>query len=134
MHAVCFTMMLLTAGDKLPANWDFEDATADKLPAGWSAGKTGKGEGSVWKVLEDKTAPKGPKVLAQTSPTGPNALFSLCIADKTKYADIDLTLALKANAGKKDQGGGPMWRVKDANNYYICRVNPLEGNFRLYKV
>ena len=27
-----------------------------------------------------------------------------------------------------------IWRCKDENNYYICRMNPLENNFRVYKV
>jgi hypothetical protein len=27
-----------------------------------------------------------------------------------------------------------MWRYQDANNYYIARMNPLEENYRLYKV
>ena len=33
-----------------------------------------------------------------------------------------------------DQGGGPVWRYQDANNYYIARMNPLEDNYRVYKV
>ena len=37
-------------------------------------------------------------------------------------------------AGKNDQGGGLVWRAKDAKNYYIARYNPLEDNFRVYKV
>jgi hypothetical protein len=37
-------------------------------------------------------------------------------------------------AGKEDQGGGPIWRAKDADNYYIARWNPLEKNFRVYFV
>jgi hypothetical protein len=36
--------------------------------------------------------------------------------------------------GEKDQGGGVVWRYQDANNYYIARMNPLEDNFRVYKV
>jgi hypothetical protein len=36
--------------------------------------------------------------------------------------------------GKEDQGGGPIWRAKDADNYYIARWNPLEKNFRVYYV
>ncbi len=31
-------------------------------------------------------------------------------------------------------GQGPIWRVRDANNYYIARFNPLENNFRVYYV
>ena len=27
-----------------------------------------------------------------------------------------------------------LWRFEDANNYYLCRMNPLESNFRVYKV
>ena len=41
---------------------------------------------------------------------------------------------MKAVSGDEDQGGGPIWRCKDENNYYICRFNPLEGNYRIYKV
>ena len=40
----------------------------------------------------------------------------------------------KAIRGVEDQGGGPIWRVQDKNNYYIARANPLENNFRIYTV
>ena len=138
MHALGLSLIVVTAtlggGAQPPPQWDFEDAAVGKLPADWTATQTGEGKGSVWKVLEDKTAPKGAKVLAQTSPDGPATLFNLCIADKAKIADLDLSVAFKAVAGKKDQGGGPVWRYQDAKNYYVVRMNPLEDNFRLYKV
>jgi hypothetical protein len=135
MHLLCSTLMMFTlAGNDKATTWDFEDAVVGKLPADWTAARTGEGKGSVWSIVEDKTAPKGARVLAQTSPDGPNALFNLCIADKSKFADLDLSVAFKAVAGKRDQGGGPMWRVKDAKNYYVARMNPLENNFRLYKL
>ena len=47
---------------------------------------------------------------------------------------MDLSVSFKAVKGQIDQGGGPMWRVQDENNYYVARMNPLENNFRLYKV
>lgn len=137
MDSLCALLMMVAtvAGDeKKVTAWDFEAAAVGKLPADWSAVKTGKGEGSVWKIVEDKTAPKGPKALAQTSPNGPGSLFNLCVADKSSFTDLDLSISFKAIAGKKDQGGGPVWRYKDANNYYVVRMNPLEDNFRLYKV
>jgi hypothetical protein len=135
MNTICVMLMVagITAGD-MATRFDFKDAAVGKLPVGWTAMKTGKGEGSVWKVLEDKTAPKGPKVLAQTASEQPGSLFNLCVADNSKFADLDLSVSFKAIAGKKDQGGGPVWRFKDENNYYIARMNPLEDNFRLYKV
>jgi len=85
-------------------------------------------------VLEDESAPAGPKVLGQVSAEGPKPLFCLCFAEETNYADVDLSVALKGVKGKIDQGGGPVWRLQDENNYYVARMNPLESNFRLYKV
>ena len=130
-----FVAFLLLAADKPREHrWSFEDAQTGTLPKGWTRVKTGKGPGSVWKVVEDQSAPKGSKVLAQTSSEGPNRLFNLCVADKTSFKDLELTVSFKADTGKLDQGGGPVWRYQDANNYYICRHNPLEDNFRVYKV
>jgi len=111
----------------------FDSAPIGGLPSGWTVAKTGTGEGSVWKIQEDTTSPSGKKVLTQTA-SGPGPLFNLCVADQPRQADVDLTVKLKALSGRIDQGGGPVWRYQDANNYYIARVNPLENNFRVYKV
>src|SRR5206468_1311132 len=108
-----------------PQVWNLEDAAVGKLPPGWTAAKTGQGEGSVWKVVEDSSAPSGSKVLAQTA-AGPGALFNLCVADGTSLQNLELSVAFKAVQGKADQGGGLVWRYSDANNYYIARFNPLE--------
>ena len=111
----------------------FQAASVGSLPSGWTAAKTGAGEGSVWRIQEDLTSPSGTKVLTQTA-SGPGPLFSLCVADQPRTADVDFTIQLKALSGKIDQGGGPVWRYQNADNYYIARVNPLENNFRVYKV
>jgi hypothetical protein len=52
----------------------------------------------------------------------------------THFQDVDLSVRIKAVAGELDQGGGVVWRARDKNNYYIARYNPLEDNFRVYKV
>jgi hypothetical protein len=114
----------------MPMTWDFEGSPVGELPAGWSAAKTGEGPGSLWKVVDDG----GSKVLAQTSPQGPNPLYNLCIADDTSYRDLTLSVSVMAVKGKIDQGGGLVWRYRDRGNYYIARWNPLETNFRVYKV
>ena len=110
-----------------------KDDAPGSLPAGWTAAKTGQGSGSVWQVVEDATAPGG-RALAQVSAAGPNRFFNLCVADATSFTDPDISVAMKAIAGKNDQGGGLVWRYKDADNYYIARMNPLEDNYRVYKV
>src|SRR5205807_9860332 len=90
--------------------------------------------GSVWKVVADDTAPsKKGLVLAQTAES-PSSLYNLCVVDDTNARDVEIRVAFKAVRGDADQGGGIVWRYQDANNYYIARMNPLEDNYRLYKV
>jgi hypothetical protein len=84
----------------------------------------------VWKIVEDD----GQKVLAQTSTEGGKRFFNVCVADEPILVDLEISVAIKPIGGKSDQGGGPIWRYQDANNYYVARWNPLEDNFRLYQV
>ncbi len=124
------------------ADEDDDDATVvkfskkdlGKVPQGWKVDKTGQGEGSVWKVVADKTSPsKTGCVLAQTA-ASPRRMFNLCVLSDSKYRDVEVTVCFKAVKGKVDQGGGIVWRYQDANNYYVARMNPLEDNYRFYKV
>jgi hypothetical protein len=126
--------MIVGAANEKPRSFHFGKEDVGKLPAGWKGAKTGRGDGNVWKVVADASAPSGTGyVLAQTA-EGPNALFNLCIAEDTSYKDVEVRVKFKALAGRNDRGGGIVWRYRDANNYYIARMNPLEDNFRVYKV
>jgi hypothetical protein len=126
--------MALVAAEEKTRTMNFKKDDVGKVPSGWKADKTGKGEGSVWKVVEDPTAPsKSGYALAQTAES-PGSMFNLCVADDTKYKDVEVSVAFKAMKGDKDQGGGIVWRYQDANNYYVARMNPLEDNYRVYKV
>ena len=64
----------------------------------------------------------------------PNAMFNLCVLEGGSSMDLEASVAFKAVRGKNDQGGGLVWRYQDADNYYIARMNPLEDNFRVYRV
>jgi hypothetical protein len=140
MRWVTATVVLALVGAALAAADDkkpllkFSKDDVGKLPAGWKADKTHKGDGSVWKVEADDTAPsKSGLVLAQTA-EGPDELFNLCVAQDSSFQDGEISVAFKAVKGKNDRGGGLVWRYQDADNYYLCRMNPLEDNFRVYKV
>ncbi len=134
MVAVLLLGTVLIAAEGKVRSFKFSKDDVGKLPTGWKADKTGEGEGSVWKVVADNTAPsKTGYVLAQTAES-PGSMFNLCVADDTSFKDLEATVAFKAVAGKKDQGGGLVWRYQDANNYYLARMNPLEDNYRVYKV
>ena len=37
-------------------------------------------------------------------------------------------------SGKVDRAGGLVFRLKDVDNYYLVRANPLEDNYNLYHV
>jgi hypothetical protein len=110
-------------------------ADVGKLPPGWQAAQTGTGQGSVWKVVPDTTAPsKSGLVLAQTA-SGPESLFNICVATKDRIGPrLSVSVSLRPMDGENDQGGGIVWLYQDSNNYYITRYNPLEDNFRVYKV
>jgi len=114
--------------------FNFDSDAVGSLPEGWSNQKTGKGGLGKWSVMADPTAPSQPNVLAQASKENPGYHFNVAVAEETSFSDVEIELQFKAIDGQEDQGGGPVWRYKDADNYYVCRANPLESNFRVYKV
>jgi len=115
-----------------PSNkyFDFENYKTGEKPAGWSTALTGKGNPCDWKILNDS----GNKILAQVSNETQGYRFNLIVNDSLNYKDVTIQVKFKGVLGRNDQGGGPVWRYIDANNYYVARANPLENNFRLYKV
>ncbi len=126
--------VLLMAEERKKRLLTFGKDSLGKLPAGWKAGHTGKDGAGSWKVVADDTAPsKTGHALAQTGES-PGPVFNLCVAEDPNVKDVEVSVWFKANKGKRDQGGGIVWRYADANNYYVARMNPLEDNYRLYKV
>ena len=114
---------------------DFEKARPGHLPPGWKAATTHKARSTAsWNVTEDPEAPSPPHMLTLTRTENTGSAYNLCLYEKAEFQDLDVSVKLRANVGKEDQGGGLVWRCKDENNYLICRINPLEKNFRLYKV
>ena len=104
-------------------------------PSGWIKTETnGTGTPATWKVISDLKAPGNVPVIAITSSSNRGQTYNLLIADRCKYKDLQIKLWIKARSGVIDQGGGPIWRCRDKDNYYIARWNPLEENFRLYFV
>jgi len=115
--------------------WSFDEERTGTVPQGWETAETaGHGTPAVWKVIADKTAPSPPNVVAVTKTENYGSTFNLLIARDTSYKDLEISVRVKAGTGEEDQGGGPIWRVRDADNYYIARWNPLEDNFRVYFV
>ena len=108
----------------------FNNSEPGKMPSGWSQYVTGRGDATDWEVVDDE----GNKVLAQLSEDNPSYHFNVIVNDGFKAKNVALNFCLQGVTGKKDQGGGFVWRFTDANNYYVVRANPLEDNVVLYKV
>jgi len=106
----------------------FDDMKAGVPPPGWTATQTGSGS-AKWSVEKDDSAPSKPNVLKQSG----QATFPVCFKNDTNLKDGFVEAKFKPVAGKGDQAGGVIWRVRDSNNYYIARANALEGNVVVYK-
>jgi hypothetical protein len=111
------------AGDGAKRTWNFDDEPTGKIAKNFT------NEVGEWTVVASDNG----KVLAQSAKNA-NAVFNIALAGDTGAKDVDLSVRMKAVAGETDQGGGLVWRAKDAKNYYLARYNPLEDNYRLYKV
>ncbi len=121
MTAVAQTIESFDASNEIPDGWKIDaNNPGPRLPE--------------WKVLQEgaKSAPNG-MVLVDTH-GGTGQTYNLVWTPDISFKDGEIEVDVRANAGIEDQGGGPMWRVLDVNNYYVVRYNPVEHNFSLYVV
>jgi hypothetical protein len=114
--------------------YNFDGDAVETLPPKFHSARTGKGAEGKWVVMADPTAPSKPNVIAQTSTDTTDYRFPLLIANEDSFKDLELSVRFKAVSGEVDRAGGLVFRLKDANNYYIVRANALEDNYRLYHV
>ncbi|MES2790837.1 MAG: hypothetical protein V4719_14590, partial [Planctomycetota bacterium] len=103
--------------------WNFDTDVVGQAPVGF---RTAVG---AWSVAADGNN----KVLAQTALSA-DAVFNVILRPDIVFSDVTLSVRLKAVKGVVDQGGGLVWRVKNAKTYYVARFNPLEDSLRVYKV
>ncbi|NOX18343.1 MAG: DUF1080 domain-containing protein [Chlorobi bacterium] len=131
-----FYQNVLTAQETNNLKLSFDDVAIGHIPSGWVIEATNqKGPLATWKVIEDKTAPSGDKVLAMTQPNHEfGGTFNLCWTNGISFLNGEIKVMFKANSGVEDEGGGVIWRAQDKGNYYIARFNPLEDNFRIYYI
>jgi hypothetical protein len=113
----------------------FEDVAPGSLPSGWAIAETkGAGTPALWRVEERADAPEGRRVVRLVETKNSGQTYNLLLCDAAQPADLVLEVRLRADAGDEDQGGGLVWRARDAENYYVARWNPLESNLRTYTV
>jgi hypothetical protein len=113
----------LLAADGAKRTWTFDGDATGQIAKGFT------NDVGSWTVVDVGQG----KALAQTAKNG-NPVFNITLISDTSAKDVDISVEMKAIAGETDQGGGIVWRAKDSKNYYLARYNPLEDNYRLYKV
>src|SRR6266516_4637712 len=103
--------------------WNFDNDAAGKPPEGSDV------FGGTWTVRAESDAPSAPNALCQTA----TAEFPAVALSGKVYTDLVMSVRFKAISGKDDRAGGLIFRVQDANNYYILRANALEDNLIFFK-
>src|SRR5438874_11227241 len=106
---------------------NFDNMKTSAAPAGWTRTQTSSGK-AKWTVENDGSAPSKPNVLKQSG----QARFPICFKNDTNIKDGFVEVKFKPVAGREDQAGGVIWRLQDANNYYIARANALESPVTIY--
>jgi len=125
--SVTIIAMTIATGTAVAETVNFDDMQTGAPPPGWTATQTGSGA-AKWTVDKDNSAPSRPNVLKQSG----QATFPVCFKNDTSIKDGFVEVKFKPIAGKEDQAGGVIWRLQDANNYYIARANALENNVTIY--
>lgn len=130
--AVRITLVVLCCGISAQYNvaaqsadvaFNFDNEEVGKLPEDWTAAV------STWVIAADGSN----KAMKQAGKSEGDR-FNICVQNKLKYQNLEMEVRIKPIEGEEDQGGGLVWRYVDAKNYYITRANPLENNFRVYRV
>lgn len=117
-----------------PRAWTFEGGEPKAQLAAWQFTVTNPGRGqAAWALKGDADSLFDSTALTLTA-SHSGTTFNLALARGTSFGDVNMRARVRAQTGHEDQGGGVLWRAKDADNYYVCRFNPLENNFRVYKV
>jgi len=130
------TSEVLSQGEDIAAMiWDFDSHIGEEVLKGWLMVQTNPANVPArWQVMADVTSSDRRTVLALTETRNYGHTYNLAISEDTSFTDLDITVDVKAVSGSEDQGGGLVWRYQDQKNYYVCRYNPLEKNYRVYHV
>jgi len=119
--------VILAAPAPAPKSWNFDDLVSGGVLKDFTV------ESGEWKVETDASAPSKKQILSQTAKSD-TTTYNVTLVKDFQAKDLELSVKMKSILGEIDQGGGLVWRAKDGKNYYITRFNPLEKNFRVYKV
>jgi len=130
---VISTLLVTAAWAESDIRIDFEKGTGGFV---WITETTQAGTRPAdWAIDVDPKAPSARHVLTiKRTNDSSHGVFNIRWTPDIAFESGTLEVHVRANSGEIDQGGGLVWRVRDARNYYLARYNPLENNLRVYVV
>ena len=122
-------MILLATRDSVIAQraaWTFEDLPAGRPPAGFLFASSPKDQSGLWSVVRDGTN----SVLGQLR-QGQSGV-QLAVVEGPSFADLVLSVRVRLLEGARS--AGVVWHYRDADNYYLARLDLREQDVRIYRV
>jgi hypothetical protein len=107
--------------------WSFDDISEGAVPD--AAEVLSQPRFGGWAARAESDAPSPPHALCQT---GMAEYPSIALSTEL-FSDMVMSTRFKPISGMVDQAAGLLFRIQDADNYYILRANALEGNVNFYK-
>jgi hypothetical protein len=135
LFAVAFITSLPAGANAQHAitNVDIGGTEVGDAPAGFDLMPSGDGKQGRWTVVRDVTAAAG-FAIEQDGVGAIEDRSPLAIYKSALPKDLEVSLRLKATAGKQDQGGGVAVRLMSPDNYYLVQVDALRDRVILLLV
>lgn len=106
--------------------WSFDDLPAGRPPAGFLFASSPKDQSGGWIVVRDGTN----SVLGQLR-QGRSGV-QLAVVEGPSFADLVLSVRVRLLDGARS--AGVVWHYRDADNYYLARLDLREQDVRIYRV
>jgi hypothetical protein len=115
--------------------WNFDSEPPGTLPRDLTIGTLLDGRpAGEWRLFRTARAKSPPQVLGQVMGKGDDLAYKVVLLTGTTALDVDAQVSLLLLEGKKDVGGGLIWRATDDRNYYVARANALEQTIDVIRV
>jgi hypothetical protein len=126
--ASALIVLLATQGSGVAQRtaWSFEDFPPGRPPAGFLFASSPKDQSGQWTVVRDGTN----TVLGQLR-HGPSGI-QLAVVEGPSFADLVLSVRVRLLEGARS--AGVVWHYRDADNYYLARLDLQEQDVRIYRV
>jgi hypothetical protein len=122
-------MIVLATRESVTAQrtaWTFEDLPAGRPPARFLFASSPTDRSGQWSVVRDGTN----SVLGQLR-QGQSGV-QLAVVEGPSFGDLVLSVRVRVLEGARS--AGVVWRYRDADNYYLARLDLREQDVRIYRV